>query len=312
MFPKLKSDTILAPMAGVTDVAFRLLCKKYGASLTVTEMISANAVSRGNKSTIRMIDVVEEEKPRVIQLFGQNVDSLVKAAKYCEDKCEILDFNLGCPASKIIKQGSGSALLQRPNKVKEIVETLVKAVKIPVTVKVRLGIRKSNINVVKIAQICEEAGAQMIAVHARTQKQGYTGNADWEWIKKVKDVVKIPVAGNGDVHSVEDYVKMKKETGCDYVMIGRATIGNPYLFKQIEDYNKIGTYTERDKKQQVEDYFEYLKLAKKYQLPFNNMKFHAQAFTKGMRGSKRLRDKLMRAKTVDEIKEMMEFFIAGK
>ncbi|MBU1112015.1 MAG: tRNA dihydrouridine synthase DusB [archaeon] len=312
MFPKLSSDTILAPMAGVTDVAFRLLCKKYGASLTVTEMISANAVSRGNKSTIRMIDVVEEEKPRVIQLFGQNTENLVKAAKYCEDKCEILDFNLGCPASKIIKQGSGSALLERPNRVKEIIESLVEAVKIPVTVKVRLGIRKSNINVVEIAQICEKAGAQMIAVHARTQKQGYTGNSDWTWIKKVKDAVKIPVAGNGDVKTVEDYIRMKKETGCDYVMIGRATIGNPYLFKQIDDYNKTGKYTERDKKQQVEDYFEYLKLAQEYELPFNNIKFHAQAFTKGMKGSKKLRDKLMRVKTVKEIRELMEFFTAGK
>ena len=257
-FPELSSDTILAPMAGVTDVAFRLLCKKYGASLTVTEMISANALARNNQATIKMIDVVEEEKPRVIQLFGQNTENLVKAAKYCEDKCEILDLNLGCPATKIIRQGSGSALLQRPTKVKEIVEALVQAVNIPVTVKIRLGIRKSNINVVKIAKICEEAGAKLIAIHARTQKQGYTGKADWNWIKKVKNEVKIPVAGNGDVKTVEDYIKIKEETNCDFVMIGRASMGNPYLFKQIDDYNKTGKYSKRDKKQQIQDFFEYL------------------------------------------------------
>jgi tRNA-dihydrouridine synthase B len=304
-FPTLKSDTILAPMAGVTDVAFRLLCKKYGASLTVTEMISANALARNNQATIKMIDVVEEEKPRVIQLFGQNTESLVQAAKFCEDKCEILDLNLGCPAAKIIRQGSGSALLQRPTKVKEIVEALVKAVNIPVTVKIRLGIRKSNINVVKIAQICEEAGAKLIAVHARTQKQGYTGKADWQWIKKVKESINIPVAGNGDVKTVEDYIKMKKETSCDYVMIGRGTMGNPYLFKQIEDYNLTGEYKQRDKAQQIQDFFEYLELAEQYNINFNNIKFHAQAFTKGIKGSTILRDQLSRVKTVEEIKKIM-------
>jgi nifR3 family TIM-barrel protein len=305
-FPTLKSDTILAPMAGVTDVAFRLLCKKYGAGLTVTEMISANALARNNQATIRMIDVVEAEKPRVIQLFGQNTENLVQAAKFCEDKCEILDLNLGCPATKIIRQGSGSALLQRPSKVKEIVEVLVKAVNIPVTVKIRLGIRKSSINVVKIAQICEEAGAKLIAIHARTQKQGYTGKADWTWIKKVKDSIKIPVAGNGDVSSVEDYIKMKKETGCDYVMIGRATMGNPYLFKQIEDYNKTGKYKQRDKKQQVQDFFEYLELAEQYNINFNNIKFHAQAFTKGIKGATKVRDELSRTKTIEELKKSMK------
>lgn len=292
-------------MAGVTDVAFRLLCKKYGAALTVTEMISANALARNNQATIKMIDVVSAEKPRVIQLFSQNTESLVKAAKYCEDKCEILDLNFGCPAAKIIRQGSGSALLERPNKLKEIVEAVVNAVKIPVTVKIRLGIRKSNINVIKIAKLCEEAGASLIAVHARTQKQGYTGKADWSWIKKVKESVNIPVAGNGDVKTVEDYLRMKKETGCDYVMIGRGTMGNPYLFKQIVDYQKTGNYSQRDKKQQIKDFYEYLELAIEHKIKFINIKFHAQAFTKGIKGAKNIRNELSRAKSVDEIKRMI-------
>jgi len=297
--PKLSSDVILAPMAGVTDVAFRLLCKKYGAALTCTEMISANALARENKATIKMINVVPEEKPRVIQLFGQNTESIVQAAKFCEDKCEILDFNLGCPAAKIVRHGSGSALLERPNKIKEIISALSKAVNIPVTVKLRLGIRKSSINVIKIAKICEDSGARMITVHARTQKQGYTGKADWSWIKKVKENVSVPIAGNGDVSSVEDYIRMKKKTGCDYVMVGRGAIGNPYLFKQIQEYNQTGKYSERTR--QIKEFNEYLELARKYDIEFNNIKFQAQAFTKGMNRSKQLRLSLSKCKTVHEI-----------
>ena len=241
---QLKSDVFLAPMAGVTDVAFRLLCKKYGAGLTFTEMISANALARGNQATIRMIDVVDEEKPRVIQLFGQRIEELVKAAKFCETRCEIIDINFGCPASKIVKQGAGSALLERPKKIEEIVSAIVSEVKVPVSCKIRLGIKKTKINVVRVARACEISGAAMVTLHARTQKQGYTGKADWDWIKEVKDVVKIPVVGNGDVFSVEDYIRMKEKTGCDYVMIGRGAIGNPFIFKQIGDYNLKWKYKE--------------------------------------------------------------------
>jgi len=294
----LKSDVILAPMAGVTDVAFRLLCKKYGAGLTCTEMISANALVRGNKATLKMIDVVLKEKPRVVQLFGQKVDILVEAAKLVSDKCEIIDLNFGCPASKIIQQGSGSALMERPGRIKEIVSRVVSVVDNSISCKMRLGINKQKINVVKVAQICENAGAEMITVHARTQKQGYTGKADWKWIKKVKEEVGCLVAGNGDVVSVEDYIKMKEETKCDLVMIGRGAIGNPYVF------GEIGGFEKRKKREQINDFEEYLKLAKKYSVSFNNIKFHAQAFTKGVVGAGRWRLELSRAKQVIEIEKI--------
>ncbi len=295
-------------MAGVTDVAFRVLCRRSGAGLTCTEMISANALARSNQATLKLIDLAEEEKPRVIQLFGQNTDCLIKSAQFIEQNnlCEIIDLNFGCPASQIVQQGAGSALLERPNKIKEIVEAVIKAVKIPVTCKLRLGIRTNNINILKVARICEESGASMITVHARTQKQGYTGNADWSWIKKVKDTVQIPVCGNGDVKTVEDYLRMKKETGSDYVMIGRGAIGNPYLFKQISDYNKNGKYSARTKSQQMEDFFAYLKLAKKYKVDFQYIRFQAMAFTKGLPGSAQLRLKLSKIKNIKEVEKMIK------
>ena len=311
-FPKLDSKMIMAPMAGITDAAFRLLCRKYGAGMCFTEMISANALARMNRRTLEMIDTCEEERPVAMQLFGQNTDPIVKSAEYLkkEKLCDVIDFNLGCPASKIIKQGAGSALLERPNKVKEIVEGLV-SVGMPITVKTRLGIRKTKSNVLKIAKICEEAGVSAITVHARYQNQGYTGKADWNSIKLVKENVSVPVIGNGDVAKPEDAKRMLEETGCDYVMIGRAAMGNPYLFKQCNDFLEKGEYERLGQIEKINLFFEYLELAEKKNLDFRNIKLQANYFTKGVFGGSVLRNEIGKAKKTEDIVKILERYKKG-
>lgn len=297
-FPKLKADALLAPMAGVTDVAFRTLCRRYGAGLAVTEMISANALARKNKAALRLLQL-EQDQPRAVQLFGQNTENIVKAARFLEDRCEVIDLNFGCPAAKIIRQGAGSALLERPAKIKEIVADAATAVQVPVTCKLRLGIRKEGINILETAEICEEAGAAMLTIHARTQKQGYTGKADWDWIKRVRERVSIPVAGNGDVCTVEDYLQMKKETGCDYVMIGRGAIGNPHIFRQIKGYNTTKEYSQEIDNKKA--FLEYLELAKLHKIEFKYIKMQAIYFTKGKRNAAALRRELTKTKTIRQV-----------
>ncbi len=309
MFFQLKGKLVLAPMHNVTNLAFRLMCKKYGAGLVSTELLSANAIARKNNAVMKLALTDKSEKPVSCQIFSQNTENIVKAAKILEKNFDIIDINFGCPSDRILKQGSGGALLKRKNKVFEIVSEVVKNVDIPVTVKIRSGFNKKSINAVEIAEICEKAGASAIIVHARTVDQGYSGNADWDIIKKVKQVVKIPVIGNGDVVDGESAEKMFKETCCDYIMIGRGAVGNPYVFEEINQFLKTGKIIKQTKEERIKDYFEYIELTKKFDIfELKDAKQKAQEFTKGMAGSARLRQGLNRVKTMEQIKEMMREF----
>ncbi len=298
---KFKTKIFLAPMAEVNDPAFRILCSNYGAGLTYTEMLSCAALIRGNENTLKLFDIQKCEKPIAVQLFGTKIDEIKKAVKVVQDKVDIIDFNMGCPMSKIVDAGAGSALLKDPEKVREIVRALVKTSKKPVSIKIRSGWNKKTINAVEIAKIIEEEGASMLTLHARTRSQVRSGESDWDLIRQVKEAVKIPVVGNGDISCPEDIERMFEESGCDYVMIGREAIKNPYIFKQYSDYLKNGKYDEPDK---LEIVSEYLKLAKKYGTKFSYVKKHIVKFTKGLKNSARLREEINKTKKIEEIKKI--------
>ena len=300
-FPKLKGKAILSPMAGVTDVAFRTLCKKYGAAMTYTEFISASGVVRQNKKTLKLVETDPVEKPVGVQLFGSSVDEVVAAAKAVGDRFDVIDINCGCPAWKVIKTGAGSAMLNDPKKISTFVNKLVEGIDKPITVKIRSGIDKNHVNAVEIAKAVEDAGAAAIAIHGRTQKQAYRGQADWDIIKQVKDAVSIPVIGNGDVTTPEIFKQRLDETNVD-AMIARAAIGNPYFFTQINDYLKTGEYDPANK---IKHFSEFLKLAVKYDLDFSLIKQHAMYFTKGTEKSSKLRVSISQAKTIEELKELL-------
>jgi len=295
---KLKGKAILSPMAGVTDAAFRILAKRYGAGLVYTELISSAALVRAINKTNYLIQTSEEEKPVGIQLFGNNAEEVVEAAKIVQDKFDFIDINCGCPAWSVIRTGSGSELLKNPEKIKIFVENLVKNVNIPITVKIRIGINDKNINAIKVAKLIEEAGASAIAVHGRTREQGYSGTANWDVISEVKSNVEIPVIGNGDVFTPEKFKECLDKSKVDGIMIARGAIGNPYIFKQISDFISTGKYSKLDNKK---IFFEYLDLAKKFDINFNLIKGHAISFTKGIEKSTELRNELGKTKDIDEI-----------
>ncbi len=298
-FPKLEGKAVLSPMAGVTDVAFRALCRKYGASLTYTEFVSSAAIVRGNKSSLNLLKTDSIEKPVAVQLFGNSVEEIVEAAKLVEKDFDIIDVNCGCPAWKVIKTGAGSALLNNPEKISKFINKLATAIKKPVTVKIRSGIDDKKINAVEVAKIAEDSGAAAITIHGRTQKQGYSGQADWNIIKKVKEAVNIPVIGNGDVFTPEVFKKRLEETNVDAIMIARGAMTNPFIFKQIKDYLTKGSYETPDKKQL---FLEYLESAEKHNVEFSNIKNHAMQFTKGVDNGSKIRSELVKCKSVEELK----------
>lgn len=303
-FPKLKEKTILAPMAGITDRAFRELCKNYGCGFSYTEMVSANALARSNKAAEILLKKSDNEKNIGLQLFGQNTENFVKSIKKYQDGFDLIDINFGCPAKEIINQGAGAALLARKNKIKEIIENCVKVSEIPITAKIRSGLDDKKINFLEIGKIIEKAGAIAITLHPRTIKQAYSGKSDWSHINQLKQELNIPVIGNGDIIKPEDAEKMLKETKCDYVMIGRASRGNPRIFKEIKDYFETGKYALSNEKDRITQLFEYLKLEEKYLGDFNNIKTNAMYFTKGIRRGALIRAKITRAKTMQDIKNI--------
>ena len=307
----LENNLILAPMAGVTDLPFRLLCKEQGAGLLCMEMVSAKAILYKNKNTEELLSIDEREHPVSLQLFGSDPDIMAQIAHQIEERpFDILDINMGCPVPKVVNNGDGSALMKNPILAGKIIEKTVNAVKKPVTVKIRKGFDDGHINAVEMAHIAEESGAAAIAVHGRTREQYYSGNADWEIIRKVKEAVSIPVIGNGDLTCAKDIEKMAEETGCDGFMIGRGVQGNPWLFHQILHYFETG---EELKKPSFEEVTQMLLRHAAMQLEFKGeytgireIRKHAAWYTAGYKNSSKLRGRINEVENYEQLKALFE------
>ena len=314
MLPKFSSRAFLAPMAGVSDPALRLQCKQMGAGLVVTEFTSIHSIIakekqlKENSKTIQeFIEYSEQERPISVQLFGSDLFALEKAAKIVEPYFDIIDYNMGCPAPHITRQMAGGALLQEMNLTQQIFHTLVNAVKKPVTLKIRSGVTDASKFLFReIAEIAEDEKIQMITLHPRTVSQGYSGNADWTMIKELKEISSIPIVGNGDITTPEDAKTMIDQTDCDYVMIGRGAMGNPFLFEQINDYLKTNSYQEYSLKDRLDLFFDYLHLTSQFNIKFANIKNQAMRFTKGMKGGSKLRSKITFSKNIKELEKIMQ------
>lgn len=298
---------VLGPMAGVTDLPFRLLCRRQGAGLLGMEMVSAKGILYNNKNTESLLAIHPEEPPVSLQLFGSDPKIVSEMAKRIEERpFSILDINMGCPMPKIVKNGEGSALMNQPKLVYELVKATVDAIKKPVTVKIRKGFDEEHVNAVEIAKIAEEAGAAAIAVHGRTREQYYSGKADWDIIRQVKEAVSVPVIGNGDVTSGERAVAMMEQTGCDGVMIARGAQGNPWIFSELTAYEKIGEIPPRPSLEEIKEMMmEHAGLQVEFKGEFQGireLRKHIAWYTKGLPGSAKLRNEANKVETLEELK----------
>lgn len=307
----LDNNIILAPMAGVTDLPFRLLCKEQGVGMTCTEMVSAKAISFHNKNTEALLETAQQERPVSLQLFGSDPDIISEMAAYIEDRpFDILDINMGCPVPKVAGNGEGSALMRNPKLVAEIVKKTARATKKPVTVKIRKGFTQQEVNAVEIAKIAEASGAAAVAVHGRTREQYYSGQADWDIIRQVKETVRIPVIGNGDIDSAKKAKQMLEETGCDAVMVGRAVRGNPWLFREIRSYLEDGTLPERPSKDEVRAMMlRHARMQIEYKgeyIGIREMRKHISWYTAGYPGSAKLRGEINLVDSYEELERLLE------
>lgn len=306
----LENSYVLGPMAGVTDLPFRLLCKEQGAGLLCMEMVSAKGIFYNNKNTESLLQIHPEEVPVSLQLFGSDPKIVSEMAKQIEERpFSILDINMGCPVPKVVRNGEGSALMKNPKLVYELVSATVKAIKKPVTVKIRKGFDDEHINAVEIAKIIEEAGAAAVAVHGRTREQYYSGKADWEIIRQVKEAVSIPVIGNGDVTSGEKAIAMREQTGCDGVMIARGAQGNPWIFSELLEYERTGRLPDRPDVEEIKQtMLRHARLQIKYKGDFTGireMRKHVAWYTKGLHGAARLRDQINQVESYAELENLL-------
>lgn len=311
---RLENNIFLAPMAGITDLPFRLICKENDAGLVYTEMVSAKALLYNDEKTKLLLKTCDKEKPLAVQIFGSDVEAIAYASKYVSEFADIVDINMGCPAPKVVKNGDGSRLLLNLELVKQIIETAVANSKVPVTVKMRTGWDADNIVVVEAAKIAEKAGASAITVHGRTRSQYYSGEADWNIIKQVKESVSIPVIGNGDVTSREIAKKRLEQSGVDAIMIGRGAFGNPWIFRETVQYLQNGICIQKPtNEEKYETILKHLGLEieeKAENIAVKEMRKHISAYTKSMPDSSSFRSKINTMDTAEEVRKCLKEYFA--